>query len=299
MSNKNEVKPDRWRELRLSLQVFFSNKAAVAGLIIFLFYFFDALILQFFPQIMPFKHPYLLTPNYANPIPQAPSWKHPFGTTYPGIDLLRAVIKSIRLDFWLSLEIVIPGAIIGLVIGIIATYFGGWVDEVLMRITDIVFSIPYLVLAIAIGYVLGRTLNSMMIALILVWWPLYARYARSVTLQTKELTFIEAARASGTSNFKIMFKHILPNSLPPVFVQISLDLGTIMLTISALAFIGFLPAANLPELGYLTSLGYEYIQTAPWAMIIPGLFIVLFALAVNLMGDGFRDVIDPRRRSEL
>ena len=299
MSAQETTKEDKYRELKLSLEVFFSNKSAVAGLIIFLFYFFDAIILQFFPQVMPFKHPYSLTPNYVNPIPLPPSKRFPFGTTYPGVNLLTAIIKSIRLDFWLSLAVVVPGAFLGVIIGIVATYFGGIVDEVLMRITDIVFSIPYLVLAIAIGYVLGRTLNSMMIALILVWWPLYARYARSVTLEVKEITFIEAARAAGSSKMKIMFRHILPNSLPPVFVQMSLDLGTIMLAISALAFIGFLPAANLPELGYLTSLGYNYVETAPWAMIIPGMFIVLFALAVNLMGDGFRDVIDPRRRSAL
>ncbi|MFP3319888.1 MAG: ABC transporter permease [Acidilobus sp.] len=286
-------------ERKLSLQVFFSNKLAVVGLIIVLAYVADALIVQFAPWLIGLKYPFKVIPDYSNPVPQPPSWKHPFGTTYPGIDLLRAVVKAIRFDLGLSVVIVVPGALLGIVIGIVATYFGGWVDDVLMRLTDIFFSVPYLVLAIAIGYALGRNITSMVIALIIVWWPLYARYTRSVTLQVKELTFIEAARAAGASNYKIMFRHILPNALPPVLVQMSMDLGTIMLTISGLAFIGFLPVANIPELGYLTTLGLNYINTAPWTVIVPGVFIVIFAVSVYLLGMGLMDVINPRRRSSL
>jgi len=286
-------------ERKLSLQVFFSNKLAVVGLVIVLAYVADALIVQFAPWLIGLKYPFKVIPDYSNPVPQPPSWKHPFGTTYPGIDLLRAVAKAIRFDLGLSVVIVVPGALLGIVIGIVATYFGGWVDDVLMRLTDIFFSVPYLVLAIAIGYALGRNITSMVIALIIVWWPLYARYTRSVTLQVKELTFIEAARAAGASNYKIMFRHILPNALPPVLVQMSMDLGTIMLTISGLAFIGFLPVANIPELGYLSTLGLNYINTAPWAVIVPGVFIVIFAVAVYLLGMGLMDVINPRRRSSL
>jgi len=286
-------------ERKLSLQVFFSNKLAVVGLVIVLAYVADALIVQFAPWLIGLKYPFKVIPDYSNPVPQPPSWKHPFGTTYPGIDLLRAVVKAIRFDLGLSVVIVVPGALLGIVIGIVATYFGGWVDDVLMRLTDIFFSVPYLVLAIAIGYALGRNITSMVIALIIVWWPLYARYTRSVTLQVKELTFIEAARAAGASNYKIMFRHILPNALPPVLVQMSMDLGTIMLTISGLAFIGFLPVANIPELGYLTTLGLIYINTAPWTVLVPGVFIVIFAVAVYLLGMGLMDVINPRRRSSL
>jgi len=286
-------------ERKLSLQVFFSNKLAVVGLVIVLAYVADALIVQFAPWLIGLKHPFEVIPDYSNPVPQPPSWRHPFGTTYPGIDLLRAVIKAIRLDLGLSVAVVVPGALLGIVIGIVATYFGGWIDDVLMRLTDIFFSVPYLVLAIAIGYALGRTITSMVIALIIVWWPLYARYTRSVTLQVKEMTFIEAARAAGASNYKIMFRHILPNALPPVLVQMSMDLGTIMLVISGLAFIGFLPVANIPELGYLTTLGLNYINTAPWTVLVPGVFIVIFAVAVYLLGMGLMDVINPRRRSSL
>jgi len=166
-----------------------------------------------------------------------------------------------------------------------------------MRFTDIFFSIPYLVLAIAVGFTLGRSFTSMVIALIIVWWPIYARYTRSLTLSIKESVFVEAAKAAGASMVRIMFKHILPNTLPPVVVQISLDLGSVVGVFATLAFIGFIPNANTPELGYLASLGLNYVQSAPWTVIFPGLAITLFALSVNLMGDGLRDVIDPRRRS--
>ena len=140
---------------------------------------------------------------------------------------------------------------------------------------------------------------SVALALIIIWWPLYARYGRSLTLTTKEATFIESARASGSGRLKIMFRHLLPNVLPPILVQISLDVGTVILIFSTLAFIGFLPSNVLvPELGAIANFGLDL---APlgfwWTVVVPGGVITSFALAVNLMGDGLRDVIDPRRRS--
>ncbi|QKQ99770.1 ABC transporter permease [Metallosphaera tengchongensis] len=292
-----EEEEKRFYNLKLSLKVFFSNKTAVAGLVIFLMYVADALLMQFYPEALGIRNPNVLTYNFVNPVPQPPSPQYPLGTTYPGVNLLQAILEAIRVDLGFSLIIVISGAVIGAVIGILAAYVGGYFDEILMRVTDIFFSIPYLVLALAAGFVLGRSLSSMVIALIIVWWPIYARYSRSLTLSLKESTFIEAAKASGANNLRIMFKHILPNTLPPILVQISLDLGSVVGIFATLAFIGFIPNANIPELGYLTSLGLNYIQSAPWTVIFPGAAITLFALSVNLMGDGLRDVIDPRRRS--
>jgi peptide/nickel transport system permease protein len=282
---------------KLAFSIFLSNKSAVAGFIIFLAYVLDAIIVQFTPWIFGINDPNTLQFDFVNTIPQPPSSQHILGTTYGGVDLFIAIIQAIRIDLGYSALIVLIGATIGLFIGIIAGYFGGWFDEFLMRITDIFFGIPYLVLALAVGFVLGRNITSMVIALVIIWWPLYARYARSLTLSIKETTFVEAARAAGVSPFGIMFKHIMPNTLPPILVQMSLDLGVIMAIFATLTFIGFLPGGNLPELGYLTSLGLNYIRVAPWAVIFPGMAITIFALAVNLMGDGLRDVIDPRRRS--
>jgi len=291
------IELERNSELKNSLKIFFTNPTAVAGFIIFIIYVIDALIVQFAPWLLGIKNPGVLQENFVNPIPLPPSAQHPLGTTYPGIDLLKAIEAAIRIDLAFSLIIVLGGAAIGAILGIISGYIGGLLDDVLMRITDIFFAIPFLVLAIAVGFALGRTYESMIIALIIVWWPIYARYARAQTLSIKRTPFIDAARIAGVRDFKIMIKHILPNVLPPIFIQISLDLGSVMVIFSTLAFIGLIPNASLPELGYLTSLGLNYLQSAPWAVIFPGLAITLFALAVNLMGDGLRDVIDPRRRS--
>jgi len=296
-TQKTEYEADRFREIKTSLSVFFSNKGAVVGLVIVLVYVVDALLVQFFPQALGLKHPYTLVSNYVNPVPQPPSASYPFGTTFPGVDLFTSILKAVRVDLGYSLFVVLLGAFIGTLLGVISAFAGGIVDEFVMRITDIFFSIPYLVLALAIGFVLGRTLDNMALALAIVWWPIYARYARGQALSIKEMTFVEAARASGSGGGKIMFRHILPNVLPPIFVQISLDLGTVVLVFSVLAFIGFIPNANVPELGYLASLGLNYVATAPWTVLFPGAAITLFALAVNLVGDGLRDVLDPRRRS--
>jgi len=287
----------RIENLKLSLDVFLSNKAAVAGLIIVMLYVIDAIIVQVAPSILGIMHPDELIPNFISPAPLPPSWAHPLGTTYPGIDLLKSILKAIRIDLFYSAFVVIIGAAIGSVIGVISATIGGLMDEIVMRITDIFFSVPYLILALAVGFVMGRNLTNMSLALVIVWWPIYARYTRSQTLSTKESTFVEAAKASGVGRLKIIFKHILPNALPPVFIQVSLDLGSVMVIFSTLAFIGFIVTASVPELGYLTSLGLNYVQSAPWAVIFPGLIITIFALAVNLLGDGLRDVIDPRRRS--
>ena len=292
-----ELKKRKWDNTKLSLSVFFSSKTAVVGLVITMIFVVDALIVQFFPQLLGITNVGTLVPNFTNPAPSPPSMTHLFGTTYPGIDLFTSMIKAIRIDLFYSVLVVAIGATFGSLIGVISAYVGGLMDEIVMRITDVFFSIPYLILALAVGFILGRSLLNMSLALAIVWWPLYARYTRSQTLSTKEFTFVEAAKASGVSKVKIMFKHILPNSLPPVFIQISLDLGSIMVIFSTLAFIGFIANASVPELGYLTSLGLGYVQTAPWAVIVPGVAITLFALAVNLVGDGLRDVIDPRRRS--
>jgi peptide/nickel transport system permease protein len=293
-----ELRARKWDNAKLSLSVFYANKAAVVGLVIVMIYVVIAVIDQAYPQLIGITNAGTLVPNFSNVAALPPSFTHPFGTEPQfGYDIFTSMIKAIRIDLFYSVLVVAIGAALGSIIGVISATVGGMMDEIVMRITDVFFSIPYLVLALAVGFILGRSLLNMSIALAIVWWPLYARYTRSQTLSTKEYTFVEAAKASGVRRLKIMYKHILPNTLPPVFIQISLDLGSIMVIFSTLAFIGFISNATVPELGFLTSLGLGYVQTAPWAVVFPGVAITLFALAVNLMGDGLRDVIDPRRRS--
>ena len=303
----------RIEEVKLSARVFFANKTAVAGLVIFLVFVGDALVVQVAPGLVGIQYPdevippqlTLTNPECVGAAPEPPSAAHPFGTMEFGLqgvgclDLLQLVMKAIRIDLAISLFIVLVGAAIGTLLGVVSGYFGRLLDEVLMRLTDVFFAVPFLVLALAVGFVIGRTLLNMTLALIVIWWPLYARYGRSLTLSTKESTFVEAARAAGSGRLKIMVKHILPNVAPPVLVQISLDVGTVIIVFSTLAFIGFLPSnATVPELGAIANLGLDLAPLGYWwTVIVPGLVITLFALSVNLMGDGLRDVIDPRRRS--
>ncbi len=309
-------KKERFDDLKLSWKVFASNKTAIVGLIIFLLFVGDAILVEVAPGLVGIQYVDRLYPpgfgftsgtqqcQNADPTPPLADG-HLLGTTRLGIaglgclDMLQLIMKAIPFDLGISFFVVGIGAALGALLGVLSGYLGGLIDEGLMRVTDVFFTIPFLILAIAVGYMLGRTLFIFALALVVVWWPLYARYARSLTLSTKESTFVEAARASGTRSPLIVLRHIMPNVLPPILVQISLDVGTVMAIYATLGFIGLLPSSNLqPELGYLTNFGLDL---APlgfwWTAIIPGAVITLFALAMNLVGDGLRDVIDPRRRS--
>jgi peptide/nickel transport system permease protein len=306
MSNEDERKispftrlSPRLHEYRLTLRILMENRSSIAGLLIVVGFALIAVIDFGFPQLIGVQNAYRMIPNFINTIPQPPLWPaHPFGTTFPGVDLYQAVMAAIRVDLWYSLLIVFGGALIGTIIGVMAAYFGGYLEELLMRFTDIFLSIPYLPFAIAVGFFLGRELNNVSLALVIVWWPLYARYARGQALSTKENAFVEAAKASGVGNWGIMIRHIVPNVLTPTFVQISLDLGTVVQVFAALSFIGFATSNPLlPELGTLISDGFPYAVSAPWVVIFPGLAILIFAIGMNLLGDGLRDALDPRNRT--
>ena len=185
---------EKYKEFKNSMKIFFSEPSAIIGSAIFMIYIIDALLVQFTPWILGIKNPNVLQENFVNPIPQPPSLQHPLGTTASGIDLLNAIEAAIRVDLYYSLIIVFTVAIIGTLIGLISGYIGGLFDDILMRITDIFFAIPYLLLAIAVGFALGRTFESMAVALIVVWWPLYARYARGQTLSIKRTPFIDVRK---------------------------------------------------------------------------------------------------------
>lgn len=288
----------RLNELRLTLRIILENKSSAAGLIIVSAYILIAIIDFVYPSLIGVHDAYALIPNFADTVPTPPSAAHIFGTTFPGVDLYQAIMAAIRVDLWYSLIVVLGGMAIGTVVGVFAAYYGGYVDEALMRFTDIFLSIPYLPFAIAIAFFLGRELNNISIALTLVWWPLYARYARGQTLSVKENTYVEAARASGVGTAGILAQHIVPNVLTPIFVQISLDLGTVVQVFAGLVFIGFATGNTLlPELGTLISDGFQYAVTAPWTIFFPGMAILIFAIGMNLLGDGLRDALDPKRRT--
>ena len=220
----------------------------------------------------------------------------PLGTDSFGRDLLKMIVLSLPIDLGISFAIVASAFAIGIVVGSLAAYAGRLIDEAILRITDVFFSIPGLILAIVFLTVLGRSLFWLTIAVLIVWWPIYVRLVRSQILSEKEKPYAEALRSVGAGRFRILFMHILPNAIYPVLVQFTLDIGGVILTFSALMFLGFSPNQLLPELGNLTSAGITYVGTAPWLVIFPGLTILVVALGFNLLGDGIRDVLDPRLR---
>ena len=221
---------------------------------------------------------------------------YPLGTDGYGRDLLKMIILAIPLDMYIAFVITFGAALFGVTIGAIAGYFGGKLDEFVLRITDIFFAFPGLVLALVFAALFGRTIQNLMLAVLFVWWPPYVRLMRGQVLSEKEKTYVEALKALGANPFRILFRHIIPNSIYPILVQMTLDYGGVILVFSALMFLGFSPSPALPELGNLIRDGYQHIFDAPWLLIFPGLTIVLIALAFNLLGDGLRDVLDPRLR---
>lgn len=213
-----------------------------------------------------------------------------------GRDLLKMIILSIPLDLEIAFEIVIASTAFGVALGAVAAWIGGKLDEAILRITDIFFAFPTLVLALVFAALFGRTIQTLTIAVLLVWWPTYVRLTRGQVLVEKEKTYVEALKSVGVSPGRILLSHIIPNAIYPIVVQMTLDIGGVILTFSALMFLGFSPSPALPELGNLASDGISHVFTAPWLIIFPGLTILIIALAFNLVGDGLRDILDPRLR---
>ena len=218
------------------------------------------------------------------------------GTDGFGRDLFRMIILSIPLDLAIAFVIVLTTTAFGVALGAVAGWIGGKFDEAILRITDIFFAFPGLVLALVFAALFGRTIQTLTLAVLLVWWPTYVRLTRGQVLVEKERTYVEALKSIGVNPARIVLFHIIPNAIYPIIVQMTLDIGGVILTFSALMFLGFSPSPALPELGNLASDGIGHVFTAPWLIVFPGLTILVIALAFNLVGDGLRDILDPRLR---
>lgn len=227
---------------------------------------------------------------------QPPNSKHVFGTDEFGRDLFTRVVYGARV----SLEIVAITLLIavgaGTLLGTVAGYYGGWVDEALMRITDIFLSIPGLILALAIAAALGPSIENVMIAVGITWWPLYARLMRGQVLAVKHNQYVTASRAMGGDEKHILVRHILPNSISPLIINAAMDIGNVLLAATALGFIGFGAQPPAPEWGRLVTDGRVYLLSAWWYSTLPGIAILITVLGANMLGDGFRDMLDPRSR---
>ena len=226
---------------------------------------------------------------------KAPCAEYPLGADKLGRDILSRVIFGTRTSLVSTLILVATIFVVGTILGIIAGYFGGWIDQVIKRIADMMISFPGMILAIAIAGMLGPSLQNGVIAITAVSWTKYARLARSMVLKVKRNLYVEAAVVNGTSTLKILWKHILPNMLTTMTVTAAADMGTMMLELASLSFLGFGAVAPTPEWGLMLNEGRTYMAKAPWLMIAPGIAIVIVVIIFNMLGDSIRDILDPRQ----
>jgi peptide/nickel transport system permease protein len=224
-----------------------------------------------------------------------PSAQHWFGTDNVGRDVLSRVLYGARVSPVVAVLVLAIACLIGIPLGAVAGYFGGWLDEALMRVTDIFLAFPPLLLALAFAAVLPPSLTSLVIAIAVTWWPWYTRLIRGQAASVAGRPYVEACRALGISPARILLRHVLPNSITPLIVQVSLDFGGVILTASALSFLGLGAQDPTPDWGLMVAEGQNYFTTAWWVVTFPGLAILLTAFAFTLLGDGLRDLLDPKR----
>lgn len=267
---------------------FFANPLAVFGLAIIVV----LSVMAIFAPWVATHNP--LTQNLSGAL-QPPSAQNWFGTDEYGRDIYSRIVYGSRISLYIVVLVSVIVAPIGLMIGMAAGYFGGWTDRVLMRITDIFLSFPSLILALAFAAALGPGIENAVIAIALTAWPPIARLARAETLTTRAADYIAAAKVSGASSLRILLRHVLPICIPSVVVRTTLNMSGIMLTAAGLGFLGLGAQPPSPEWGAMTSAGRRFMIDSWWVVTMPGMAILLVALAFNLFGDGLRDMLDPRQ----
>lgn len=308
--NKSRDTRSRFSDVRYALHLFRQNPLIIAGLVIsagtlFVTLFADYLVNPVTGEVIE-KNLYLnfcwnnpLINWHIQNIKDCAGPVFPLGTDAEGRNVLDVIILAIPRDVSIALEVVISAVVIGVVFGAVAGYAGGLFDEVIMRVTDVFLALPAILLAIVIIAATPaqyHTFGLLTEAIAITWWPTYVRLIRSQVLGEKEKPYVEALRSVGAGRVRLLFRHVMPNSIYPIFVQATLDIGSVILTVTALTFLGITPNPDTPELGNLANQGIMNLQTAPWLIIFSGLTILIISLGFNLLGDGIRDVFDPRLR---
>jgi peptide/nickel transport system permease protein len=225
---------------------------------------------------------------------EAPSWGHPFGTDDLGRDILSRVIFGSRWTLYVVILVAVIAAPIGLLVGTVAGYAGGWIDAILMRITDIFLAFPKLILALAFVAALGPGIENAVLAIAITSWPPYARIARAETLTVRNSDYIKAVQLMGASPFRIVLRHIMPLCISSLIVRVTLDMAGIILTAAGLGFLGLGAQPPLPEWGAMIASGRRFVLDQWWVAGAPGFAILFVSLGFNLLGDGLRDALDPR-----
>ncbi len=280
-----------------------TNPASLLGILLILMFVAVAIAAPSLAPVRNARQPYMIPRDGFSPEPRAPSAKHPFGTTEGQYDIYYGIVWGTRTAFQVGLIITACTAAIGLVIGSVAGFYGGWLDELLMRIVEIFIAFPFLMAAITMAAVLqakiGRGLIVSMIALIAFGWTTYARLIRGDILSVKERDYVLAARAVGVKDMRIILRHVLPNAIYPTLVYASMDIGNNVLSFAALSFLGLGAEVGYADWGQLISFARNWIPilSRHWYIVVyPGSAILLFVLGWNLLGDAFRDILDPRMR---
>lgn len=301
---RQEAPPRSLSTWQLAWLRFRRNPLSMLGLVIILLFIVVALLA---PAIAPppagARDPYMMPHEGYSPDPQPPRPGHPLGTTEQAFDIYYGLIWGARTAFRVGLIVVATSVVIGIALGGISGFYGGRVDEALMRVVDIFLAFPGLILAVVVVTILGPGLMNVMVALALVGWPGYARLLRAEVLSVRERDFVDAARAMGASDLKIMIRHLLPNSVYPVLVVSSLDMGSIVVAAAALSFLGLGAPVGYSDWGQIISLSRNWILGSAgsafrfwYTVVFPGAALFLFTLGWNLLGDAFRDILDPRLR---
>lgn len=277
------------QELRHILYLIRRSPLSLLGITLFSVFLLLAILA---PYIMPYD-PFKINLSGAF---QRPNIEHLFGTDEMGRDILSRILWGCRISLQVGVTVVLISLCIGTILGGIAGYVGGAVEEIIMRFTDLVLAFPSLVLAMALSAALGPGLNNAIFAISITWWPWYARLIRGQVLSIREAGFVEAARCVGASDFRILFRHIIPNSFGPVIVNASMDFGWAILMTSSLGFLGIGAQPPTPEWGAMINAGRLYFMDKPWIATFPGLAILFVVLASNLIGDGLGEILNPRLR---
>ena len=271
-----------------SLRILVHNRMAMAGAAVILLWTLTAIA-------APFIAPYDALSQSIEDRLSPPSVRHPFGTDELGRDVFSRVVYGARISLPVGLVVVLFSMLMGALVGALAGYIGGIFDLLIMRLADITLAFPSIVLALAIASVLGPSLKNALIAMILVWWPEYARLMRGQVLSVKNNEYVTAARSIGVSSGRILARHIIPNTSAPIVVKASLDAGSAILTIAALSFIGLGAVPPTPEWGTMISMGrFKFYNW--WLTTFPGLAVLSVVLGFNFLGDGLRDAFDPQLR---